>query len=183
MSILGVLKSKINPYDEGPQLNITISSSYFPFYYYEAGNHSHLAEILINFKILNWEKLIVHYSLTKYMITVFMRQDTFHLSFSFASSVSHCLLIFWYITREYYELAVIWKEIQYFSDVYRKYLDTVNLHAAWLNASEIQSGMVKNIVSSYNAILKEMKDALISSTIKYDFRPMAVAMLFLCQVS
>lgn len=59
----------------------------------------------------------------------------------------------------------------------------MNLHAAWLNASEIQSEVVENIVSSYNTILKEMKSALISSIIKYNFRPMAVAMLFLCQVS
>ncbi|XP_071565902.1 GPI ethanolamine phosphate transferase 2 isoform X1 [Temnothorax nylanderi] len=66
--------------------------------------------------------------------------------------------------------------------VYRKYLDAVNLHAAWLNASETQRWMVENIVLSYNAILKEMKDALISSIIKYDFRPMAVAVFFLCQI-
>lgn len=67
--------------------------------------------------------------------------------------------------------------------MYRKYLDAVNLHVAWLNASETQSGMVENIVSSYNVILKEMQDVLISSIVKYDFRPMAVAVLFLCQVS
>lgn len=67
--------------------------------------------------------------------------------------------------------------------MYRKYLDAVSLHVAWLNTSETQSGMVENIVSSYNAILKEMKDALISSIVKYDFRPMAIAVLFLCQVS
>lgn len=58
----------------------------------------------------------------------------------------------------------------------------MNLHAAWLNASETQSGMVENIILSYNTILKEMKDTLISSIIKYDFRPMAVAVLFLCQI-
>ncbi|XP_071648879.1 GPI ethanolamine phosphate transferase 2 isoform X2 [Temnothorax longispinosus] len=66
--------------------------------------------------------------------------------------------------------------------VYRKYLDAVNLHAAWLNASETQRGMVEMIVLSYNAILKEMKDALISSIIKYDFRSMVVAVFFLCQI-
>lgn len=57
----------------------------------------------------------------------------------------------------------------------------MNLHAAWLNTNETQSA--ENIVSSYNAILKEMKDAIIGSIIKYDFRPIGVAMIFLCQVS
>jgi len=67
--------------------------------------------------------------------------------------------------------------------MYQKYLDAVNLHVAWLNASEIQSEMIENIVLSYNTILKEMKDVLISSIVKYDFCLMAVAVFFLCQVS
>ncbi|CAL1678430.1 unnamed protein product [Lasius platythorax] len=66
--------------------------------------------------------------------------------------------------------------------VYRKYLDAVNLHAAWLKANERSSRMVGMIVSSYNAILTEMKAALISSIVEYDFRPMALAMLFQCQI-
>jgi len=67
--------------------------------------------------------------------------------------------------------------------MYQKYLDAVNLHVAWLNASEIQSEMIENIVLSYNTILKEMKDVLINSIVKYDFCLMAVAVFFLCQVS
>ncbi|XP_011874457.1 PREDICTED: GPI ethanolamine phosphate transferase 2 isoform X2 [Vollenhovia emeryi] len=66
--------------------------------------------------------------------------------------------------------------------VYRKYLDAVNLHVAWLNASETQHGMVENVVSSYHAILEEMKDAIISNIIKYDFPSMIVAVFFLCQI-
>lgn len=59
----------------------------------------------------------------------------------------------------------------------------MKLHAAWLQASDNPSGMVESIISSYNAILREMKNALISSMVKHDFRPMIIAMLFLCQVS
>lgn len=73
--------------------------------------------------------------------------------------------------------------LRYLPDVYRKYLDAVNLHAAWLKENERSSRMVGMIVSSYNAILTEMKAALISSIVEYDFRPMALAMLFQCQVS
>ncbi|KAL0110564.1 hypothetical protein PUN28_013867 [Cardiocondyla obscurior] len=68
-------------------------------------------------------------------------------------------------------------------DIYRKYLDVVKLHATWLNASGIQNKMVvENIISSYNSILKEMKNAIIGSIIKYDFRSMIVAIFFLCQI-
>ncbi|XP_011699289.1 PREDICTED: GPI ethanolamine phosphate transferase 2 isoform X2 [Wasmannia auropunctata] len=62
-----------------------------------------------------------------------------------------------------------------------KYLDAEKLHVAWLKGNR-NPEMVENIASSYKAILKEMRDALISSTIEYDFRSMAAAMIFLCQI-
>ncbi|KAL6424028.1 hypothetical protein ACFW04_009733 [Cataglyphis niger] len=66
--------------------------------------------------------------------------------------------------------------------VNRKYLDAVNLHAAWLNMNEKSSRMAGMIVSSYNVILTEMKNTLISRIVEYDFCPMALAVLFQCQI-
>ncbi|XP_011630648.1 GPI ethanolamine phosphate transferase 2 isoform X2 [Pogonomyrmex barbatus] len=68
-------------------------------------------------------------------------------------------------------------------DVSQRYLDAVNLHVAWLNTSEKQSEMVKNIVSSYNAILKEMKDTLITCMIEYGyFGPLGIAIVLLFEI-
>lgn len=67
-------------------------------------------------------------------------------------------------------------------NVYQKYLNAVNLHTAWLKTYDRSSKMAKTIVSSYNDILVEMKVALISRIVEYDFRPMAVAILFQCQI-
>ncbi|XP_012230404.2 GPI ethanolamine phosphate transferase 2 [Linepithema humile] len=93
------------------------------------------------------------------------------------------LFLLYYNSRQVFDrfrkLAHRESQIEY---VHRKYLNTVKLHADWLKASDNPSGMVENIVLSYNAILKEMKDALISSMVKHDFRPMVIAMLFLCQI-
>lgn len=93
------------------------------------------------------------------------------------------LFLLYYNSRQvfncYQKLAHHESQIEY---VYRKYLDAVNLHAAWLNASETQSEIAENIVSSYNAILKEMKDVIISNIIEYDFCPIGVAVIFLCQI-
>ncbi|XP_032688057.1 GPI ethanolamine phosphate transferase 2 [Odontomachus brunneus] len=67
-------------------------------------------------------------------------------------------------------------------NIHRKYRNTVRLHIGWLNANEKPSEMVENIVSSYNAILKEMKTALITSMVKYDIRSMTAAVLFLLHI-
>lgn len=72
--------------------------------------------------------------------------------------------------------------ILYFTDIHRKYRNTVRLHIGWLNANEKPVKMVENIVSSYNAILKEMKTALIANMVKYDIRSMTTAVLFLFHV-
>ncbi|XP_011337922.2 GPI ethanolamine phosphate transferase 2 isoform X2 [Ooceraea biroi] len=67
--------------------------------------------------------------------------------------------------------------------VQQKYADTVKLHVTWLNGNENSSEMgVEGIVSSYNTILKQMKNALISSMVKYDFRSMIAAVFLLCQI-
>ncbi|XP_014471652.1 PREDICTED: GPI ethanolamine phosphate transferase 2 [Dinoponera quadriceps] len=67
-------------------------------------------------------------------------------------------------------------------NIHRKYRNTVKLHIGWLNANEKPSEMVENIVSSYNAILKEMKATLIASMVKYDIRSMAAAVFFLFHI-
>ncbi|XP_020292494.1 GPI ethanolamine phosphate transferase 2 isoform X2 [Pseudomyrmex gracilis] len=93
------------------------------------------------------------------------------------------LFLLYYNTRQvlehYQKLAHCESQIE---NVRRKYTDTVYHHVTWLNASEKSSEAVENIVSSYNAILKEMKEALITSVVEYDFRPMIVAVIFLCQL-
>ncbi|XP_012537331.1 GPI ethanolamine phosphate transferase 2 isoform X2 [Monomorium pharaonis] len=94
------------------------------------------------------------------------------------------LFLFHYNSRQVFEdrfrkLTHHQWQIEY---IHRKYLSAVNLYAVWLSMSGIQNGMVENIVSSYNTILKEMKDTLISSIVEYDFFPMAIAVLFLCQI-
>ncbi|XP_029176896.1 GPI ethanolamine phosphate transferase 2 [Nylanderia fulva] len=66
--------------------------------------------------------------------------------------------------------------------VHQKYLNTVNLHAAWLKTFDRSSEMTRMIVSSYNDILEEMKAVLISRIVEYDFRPMALAVFFQCQI-
>ncbi|KAM0728286.1 GPI ethanolamine phosphate transferase 2 [Formica fusca] len=111
-----------------------------------------------------------------------------NLGFSFLDSIydlddSKRLFLLHYNSRQvldhFRKLVYRESQIEY---VNRKYLDVVNLHAAWLKTNERSSRMVGMIVSSYNVILTEMKDALISSIVEYDFRPMALAMLFLCQI-
>jgi len=62
-------------------------------------------------------------------------------------------------------------------------VDTIKLHVAWLNGNGNSNGMVESIISSYNAILKEMKNTLINNMVKYDFCLMIVAVFLLCQVS
>ncbi|XP_011630647.1 GPI ethanolamine phosphate transferase 2 isoform X1 [Pogonomyrmex barbatus] len=75
------------------------------------------------------------------------------------------------------------KQEQQSQNVSQRYLDAVNLHVAWLNTSEKQSEMVKNIVSSYNAILKEMKDTLITCMIEYGyFGPLGIAIVLLFEI-
>ncbi|GAB1868560.1 GPI ethanolamine phosphate transferase 2 [Camponotus japonicus] len=111
-----------------------------------------------------------------------------NLGSSFLDSIYHLddakrLFCLYYNSRQvldrFQKLVYRKSQIEY---IYRKYLDAVNLHAAWLKTNERSSRMFEIIVSSYNTILAEMKDALISSIVEYDFRPIALAVLFQCQI-
>lgn len=68
------------------------------------------------------------------------------------------------------------------TDAYKKYLEAIKLHNAWLNTKDHPNGITDDIVLSYKIALKEMKEILINNTIKYDFQIITIAIIFLCHV-
>ncbi|KZC05549.1 GPI ethanolamine phosphate transferase 2, partial [Dufourea novaeangliae] len=62
---------------------------------------------------------------------------------------------------------------------YQKYMEAIKLHIAWLNTKDHTNDITDDIVLSYKAALKGMKELLISSMIKYDFHLITVAIFFL----
>ena len=52
----------------------------------------------------------------------------------------------------------------------KKYLEAVKLHNAWLNTKDHPNDMTDDIALLYKTALKEMKEVLINSMIKYDFK-------------
>lgn len=69
-----------------------------------------------------------------------------------------------------------------FVDAYQKYLEAIKLHNAWLDTKDHPDDMADDIVLSYKTALKEMKEILINSTVKYDFQIITIAIFFLCPV-
>ncbi|CAL7933068.1 unnamed protein product [Xylocopa violacea] len=66
---------------------------------------------------------------------------------------------------------------------YKKYLEAIKLHSAWLNTKDHPDGMTNDIVLFYRTALKSMKEILVNSTIKYDFQIITVATFFLCHIT
>ncbi|XP_015438915.1 PREDICTED: GPI ethanolamine phosphate transferase 2 [Dufourea novaeangliae] len=65
---------------------------------------------------------------------------------------------------------------------YQKYMEAIKLHIAWLNTKDHTNDITDDIVLSYKAALKGMKELLISSMIKYDFHLITVAIFFLSHI-
>nr|XP_012144892.1 PREDICTED: GPI ethanolamine phosphate transferase 2 isoform X1 [Megachile rotundata] len=88
----------------------------------------------------------------------------------------------------YYNAKQVFYHFQKLADyeslnAYQKYLKAVKLHSAWLNTKDHSNDMINNIVFSYKTALKEMKEVLINSMIKYDFQIITIAISFLCHIT
>nr|XP_034180311.1 GPI ethanolamine phosphate transferase 2 [Osmia lignaria] len=66
---------------------------------------------------------------------------------------------------------------------YKKYLEAVKLHNAWLNTKDHPNDMTDDIALLYKTALKEMKEVLINSMIKYDFQIIIISIFFLCHIT
>ncbi|XP_046746051.1 GPI ethanolamine phosphate transferase 2-like [Diprion similis] len=65
---------------------------------------------------------------------------------------------------------------------YEKYSNAIKLHTAWLETNGLTNETVDEIVFSYTAALRGMRNKLTSSMTKYDLHVMTIAMFFMFHV-
>ncbi|XP_031837371.2 phosphatidylinositol glycan anchor biosynthesis class G isoform X1 [Nomia melanderi] len=87
----------------------------------------------------------------------------------------------------YYNAKQVFNHFQKLMDyqseyAYKKYIEAIKLHSAWLNTKDHPNDMTDDITTSYKTALKGMKELLINNMIKYDFHIITVAIFFLSHI-